>query len=262
MYYQERDHGINFIKARPGRYLSGGGIGIILLDDFYPAYPGDIRNPSAYPFPIQYEVAVGVDVKALVYDEDKAPCLEPIVQAAKKLEEMGCRAIAAECGYFAYFQKEVAKNVNVPVFLSSLLQVPFAQQVIGEDKAVGIFCFEQDNLTKEHLKRVGIDTENSRYYIKGSQHSGCDEFAHLWNWEKRKDLPESYYDKSEKEIVNAVKNYIKEKPDIGAIMLECTGMQHFGRAIQREVDLPVFDWSTLLDYAYFIVAHRDFYGHV
>jgi hypothetical protein len=26
--------------------------------------------------------------------------------------------------------------------------------------------------------------------------------------------------------------------------------------------MPVFSWSTLLDYAYSIAVHRDFYGHV
>lgn len=262
MYYQDRDRSINFIKGRPGKYLSGGGIGIILLDDFYPGFPGDIRNPSAYPFPIQYEIAVGVDIKKLVYDDDKTPCAEPIIAAAKKLEKMGCRAIAAECGYFAYFQQIVAENVDIPVFLSSLLQVPLAQMVIGKTKAVGIFCYEQDKLTKEHLERVGIDTQNSRYYIRGSQHWGCEEFGNLWNWQKRKDIPECYYDKAEREIVKAVKRYVEDKPDIGAILLECTGMQPFGRAVQRAVDLPVFDWATLLDYAFSVVAHRDFYGHV
>jgi hypothetical protein len=45
-------------------------------------------------------------------------------------------------------------------------------------------------------------------------------------------------------------------------MLECTGMQPFARAIQRAVDLPVFSWGTILDYAYGVVAHRDYYGHV
>ena len=26
--------------------------------------------------------------------------------------------------------------------------------------------------------------------------------------------------------------------------------------------LPIFSWGTLLDYAYSVVAHRDYYGHV
>ena len=49
---------------------------------------------------------------------------------------------------------------------------------------------------------------------------------------------------------------------MGAMVLECTGMQPFARAIQREIDIPIFSWGTLLDYAYSVVVHRDYYGHV
>src|SRR5512133_3827944 len=97
------DPGIQVIRARPDRRAYGMGLGIMLLDDVYPGFPGDVRNPSAYPFPIQYEVVEGVDIPRLVIETDKSPCLPPLVQAARKLERLGCRAIAAECGYFAYF---------------------------------------------------------------------------------------------------------------------------------------------------------------
>ncbi len=116
----------------------GMGLGIILLDDVYPGFPGDVRNASAYPFPIQYEIAEGVDIPALVTASDKSPCLPPVLRAAQKLARMGCRAIAAECGYFAYFQRELAASVDVPVFSSALLQVPLAQQIVGPERVVGI----------------------------------------------------------------------------------------------------------------------------
>jgi len=238
------------------------GLGIMILDDIYPGFPGDVRNASAFPYPIQYETTKGIDIRALVWEENKSPCLEPILLAAKNLEKMGCRAIAAECGYFAYFQQDVAGYVDVPVFMSSLLQVPFIQQVIGPNKKVGILCFQKRFLTDAHLKSVGI-VPGSNYLIAGaSDEYGCEEFNNLWNWEKRKPIPEAYYKKSEQEIVKACVDFTSEHPEIGAIMLECTGMQPFGRAIQRELDLPVFDWGTLFDYAYSVVVRRDYYGHV
>ncbi|MGB9586471.1 MAG: aspartate/glutamate racemase family protein, partial [Anaerolineales bacterium] len=124
--YQFRDLIIKEIKARPNKLASGMGLGILLLDDVYPAFPGDVRNPSAYPFPIQYEIVEGVDIYRLVRGDDKSSCLDPILTAAKKLERIGCKAIVGECGYFAFFQKEVASAIQLPVFMSSLLQVPFA----------------------------------------------------------------------------------------------------------------------------------------
>ena len=260
--YQDRDRGVNFIRARGEHVCYGMGLGIILLNDAYPGFPGDVRNPSAFPYPIQYEIAEGVTNKTLVYDNDPAKCREAVVRAAKKLEHLGCRAVAAECGYFAFFQKDVASAVKIPAFMSSLLQVPFIQQVIGPKKKVGIICAQKQFLSEQHLMNVGI-APGSNYVIAGAQDEyGVTEFDNLWNPLKRPACPEAYYDKAESQMISCAGAFVEANPDIGAIMLECTGMQPFARSVQREVDMPVFSWGTLLDYAYSVVNHRDYYGHV
>lgn len=262
MIYQNRDRHIQYAKTRKNHTCYGMGLGIMVLDDAYPGFPGDVRNASAFPYPIQYEIAAGVDNYNLVWEQDKTPCREPILSAAKKLEQMGCKAIAAECGYFAYFQKDVAGYVDVPVFMSSLLQVPFIQQLIGPQKTVGIVCAQKRFLTDTHLTTVGINLE-SNFIIAGAQDEySCPEFDNLWDPEKRPEIPEIYYDKAEKDMINVCKNFYSANPDIGAIMLECTGMQPFARAVQQAVDLPIFSWGTLLDYAYSVISHRDYYGHI
>jgi hypothetical protein len=260
--YQNRDIGINYIKARPDRRCYGMGLGIIILDDVYPGFPGDVRNASAYPFPIQYEVAEGVDIQALVWKEDKSPCLEPIQRAARKLERMGCRAIAAECGYFAYFQRAIAGYVEVPVFMSSLLQVPLAQQIVGPEQVVGVLVARSRFMTQAHLEAVGI-RPGSNYVLAGAEdEGGCTEFENLWNANVRPDPPAAYYDKAERQFVQAAVDFYQAHSNMGAMVLECTGMQPFARAIQREIDVPIFSWGTLLDYAYSVAVHRDYYGHV
>lgn len=260
--YQNRDYGINYIKVRKDHRCYGMGLGIIILDDVYPGFPGDVRNASAFPFPVQYEIVEGVDIWALVHEEDKSPCLEPIQKAAKKLEKMGCRAIAAECGYFAYFQKDIAGFVDVPVFMSSLLQVPLAQHLIGSDKVVGIMMARKAQLRDHHLESVGIQV-GSNYIIEGAEDDGkCTQFENLWYAPKRPDRPEAYYDKAEEEFVGVCADFYEAHPNMGAMMLECTGMQPFARAVQRQIDIPVFSWGTLLDYAYSVAVHRDYYGHV
>jgi hypothetical protein len=262
MIYGNRDMGINHIRTRRNHACYGMGIGIMVLDDAYPGFPGDVRNASAFPFPVQYEIAEGVDNYTLVWAPDKTPCRAPILHAAARLERMGCRAIAAECGYFAYFQKEVAAHVQVPVFMSSLLQVPLIQQVIGPDKAVGIVCAQKRFLSEAHLVNVGIDP-NSRFVVAGAQDEyGCPEFDNLWDHEKRPEVPEIFYDQAEADMVRICREFCDANPSIGALMLECTGMQPFARAVQRTLDLPVFSWGTLLDYAYGVVVHREYYGHV
>lgn len=57
----------------------------------------------------------------------------------------------------SYFQPAMAAAVNIPVFSSSLLQVPIVSRLIGEDKRVGIITFDSRELSKEHLTRVGIN---------------------------------------------------------------------------------------------------------
>jgi len=93
MFSSGKDPGIQKIISRNDHLVYGMGLGVIILDDVYPAFPGDERNASAYPFPIQYEIAEGVDIYNLVVETDKSPCLEPVLQAARRLERIGVRAI-------------------------------------------------------------------------------------------------------------------------------------------------------------------------
>jgi hypothetical protein len=238
------------------------GLGIIILDDVYPGFPGDVRNANAYPFPIQYEVAPDLDIRKLVIEGDKSPCLEPIMRAARNLEKVGCRAIAGECGYFAYFQREIAASVSVPVFMSSLLQVPFAQQLIGPERVVGIMAANAHYLTNRHLESVGIRPGTN--YVIGDTMSGlrCEEFDHLWTQGLRTDPPTADYHKAEREFLDVAIDFFRHHANMGAMVLECTGFPPFARSLQHEIDIPIFSWGTLLDYAFSLVVHRDYYGHV
>lgn len=260
--YQNHDPKITWITARPDRRCYGMGLGIMVLDDVYPGFPGDVRNASAYPFPIQYQIVEGVDINMLVVEEDKSPCLEPVLRAARALERIGCRAIAAECGYFAYFQREVAASVSIPVFMSSLLQTPLAQQLVGPNQVVGILMADKRYLTDRHLESVGIQL-NSNYVVGGAMDDGeCEEFDHLWTEGLRPDLPAANYAKAEAEFLSVAKRFYHQHENMGAMVLECTGFPPFARALQQQIDIPIFSWGTLLDYAYSVVVHRDYYGHV
>jgi len=257
-----RDLGIRRIQARPGQQAYGMGLGVILLDDVYPGFPGDVRNASGYPFPIQYEVVTGVDIYKLVVETDKSPCLPPLIQAAKKLERLGCRAIVGECGYFAYFQREVAESVRVPVFMSSLLQVPLAQQIVGLHQVVGILMANSRYLTDRHLESVGIRL-GSNYVIGGAMDDGrCPQFDSLWTSGLRSVPPAADYAQAESEFLAVAVEFYERHPNMGAMVLECTGFPPFARALQREIDIPIFSWGTLMDFAYSVVVHRDYYGHV
>lgn len=257
-----RDPGIDHIAARRNHTCYGMGLGIIVLDDVYPGFLGDVRNASGFPCPIQYELCEGVDIQALVFAEDNSPCLEPILRAARRLERMGCRAIVAECGYFACFQNDVAAHVDVPVFMWSLLQVPLIQQVIGPEKQVGILCSFKRFMTDTHLQNVGIDPASDIVIGGGLDEYYCREFENLWDAHKRPARAEAFYAKAEDEFLRSAVDFVAANPRIGALMFECTGFQPFVTAVQRVLDIPLFSWGTLLDYAHSVTVHRDYYGHV
>ena len=90
----------------------------------------------------------------------------------------------------------------------------------------------------------------------------CREFDNLWTDGIRSDLPEATYERAELEFVKVAKQFYGAYPDMGAMVLECTGFQPFARALQREIEIPIFSWGTLLDFAYSVTVHRDYYGHV
>jgi len=136
--------------------------------------------------------------------------------------------------------------------MSSLLQVPWAQQLVGANQVVGLFASGREQITRQHLDAVGI-RPGSNYVLRGIEDYGqVEEFNHLWTEAGiRPTAPQAYYDKAEREFVAIGLQFYQEFPNMGAMV-----------PLQREIDIPIFSWGTLLDYAYSIAVHRDYYGHV
>ncbi|GAH91889.1 unnamed protein product [marine sediment metagenome] len=66
--------------------------------------------------------------------------------------------------------------------------------------------------------------------------------------------------KFEQELVDLSKQTVSENPDIGAILLECSDIPPYARAIQEAVRLPVFDFTTMINWVYNAVVRRPFAG--
>jgi len=90
----------------------------------------------------------------------------------------------------------------------------------------------------------------------------CMELDNLWTEGLRPDLPTANYDKAEAEFLEVAVEFYQAHPNMGAMVLECTGFPPFARALQRRIDIPIFSWGTMMDYAYSVVVHREYYGHV
>lgn len=152
-------------RLRPGADRYGFGIGILLVDCVTPFIPGDVGNATTYSYPVLYETVRGVTLERLINQGDQT-LVDSIIEAAKKMERIGVRAISSDCGYMVRYQKKVAAAVNIPVILSSLVQLPLLEQTTGPDKKIGIICANKQRLTPELLEIAGL-RDPSRAVIYG-----------------------------------------------------------------------------------------------
>jgi len=141
---------------RPKFNTYGIKIGILGLETYYVKLPGHIKNAETFDFPVSYKIIKGSTIKRIVEMGDTS-LLGPFIEAAKEFEREGIEAITGSCGFLCLFQRELADAVNIPVFTSSLLQVPMAIRMIGNGKKVGILTASKPSLTQKHFDAVGID---------------------------------------------------------------------------------------------------------
>jgi len=216
----------------------GQDIGIIILDAAYPCIPGNVGNANSYNFPVQYMEIQGASIDRLLNQADPDLVI-PFIQGAQKLVAQGAKAITGACGFMALFQKEVSESVDVPVFLSSMLQIPFIHTITG--KKVGIITANSACLTPKHFSACGISPDIP-IAIAGME--GCDEFRSSILEEKG--TLDS--DLIEEEVVGIAKKLCADNPGMGSILLECSDLPPYAHAVQKAVGLPVYDFNTLINF--------------
>ena len=235
---------------KPGQAWYGESIGILILDASYPCVPGNVGNASTFSFPVRYEKVQGASIDRLLNKQDPE-LATPFIQAARNLRDHGVKAITGACGFMAFFQQEVAAGIDIPVFLSSLLQIPFIHQITG--KKVGIITANASCLTPKHFQATGIP-QSLPMVIAGMENQIEFREAVL---EEKGSLDSS---KIEQEVVQVAKELVESNPDVGAILLECSDLPPYAKVIQKEVDLPVFDFFTMINYVNTAYVRLPFTG--
>ncbi|HHV19139.1 MAG TPA: aspartate/glutamate racemase family protein [Thermoanaerobacterales bacterium] len=227
--------------VKGGRTNYGELIGILMLDTKFPRIYGDIGNALTFSFPVKYKKVVGATSQRVVREADPS-LIQPFIEAAKELEKEGVSAITTSCGFLAIFQEHLADAVDVPVFSSSLLQVPMVYRMLKKGQKVGIMTASKPHLTQLHFKGAGASHIPMVVY----------------GMEKEQEFPAVFLDQKEtldvpkvkNEMVKVAQTMVKENPDVGAIIFECTNMPPFRDAVQKAVELPVFDIVTLTYYVF------------
>ena len=239
------------MKALGGKNIYGYPIGILMLETQFPRIPGDMGNATTWDFPVLYKIVKTATPEAVVKIGEQR-LLDLFMKAAQELERDGVRAITTNCGFLAMFHEKMRSAVNIPVFTSSLMQVPIVYHMLKPTQQVGIITIHAKSLTKKHLSSVGADAVP--HVIMGTE--GEEEFSRaILNDEMKLDVEKSKY-----ELIKVAEQVLFEYPDVGAIVLECTNMTPYAADIQEEIGMPVFDIFTLVNMVYHAVVRKRFTG--
>jgi hypothetical protein len=210
-------------------------LGILMLDTRFPRIVGDVGNPATWPFPVRYRVIDGATPDKIVRG-DVDPFVRAFIVAGKTLIAQGCTGIATTCGFLALIRPRLAAALGVPVAASALEQAAMIQAMLAPDRVVGILTISAETLTPEHLRAAGVP--------EGSPVRGVDGTAFadtILNNRSTLDVP-----LARDQLTAAAVAMVAERPEIGAILLECTNMVPYAPNIARATGRPVFSIYTYL----------------
>ncbi|MCD6580173.1 MAG: aspartate/glutamate racemase family protein [Desulfuromusa sp.] len=231
---------MDLYEVRPGAESYGHEIGILLVDCFTPFIPGDVGNASTYSYPVLYHTVQGCSLERLINLGDET-LTDTVVKAAKFLEQRGVRGITSDCGFMIRFQDAVARAVKIPVFLSSMTQLPMVGATLGWSRPVGIITANAKRMTPE-LLTIATAGSNVKFVVAGLEDKPAFRAPIL---DETGPLDPQ---KIESEIVEVAIELLRKNPEIGAILLECSNMPPYAHAVQQATGLPVFDFTTLINF--------------
>lgn len=215
----------------------GHAIGILMLEYRAPFIPGDVGNASTYDYPVLFRTVPGLSLeRALAGDPEQEA---RVIEAAVELQRFGVRGVSSDCGFLIAYQEAVRKKLDVPVFLSSLLQVPLV--LASVEGPVGVVVASSDGVSDKVLDLAGIQ-ERDRIVVCGMQ----DQPHFTESILEQGGTLDS--DRIEAETVAATQRMQAAHPDMGAIVLECSLLPPYARAVQEATGLPVFDYISMIDY--------------
>ena len=123
------------------------------------------------------------------------------------------------------------------------------ERLLPPGKRVGVLTVSAENLSSEHLHAAGADpatpiagTDNGREFTR----------VMLGN-EERLDAAAA-----ERDILDAGDALVALHRDIGAVVLECTNMAPYARALRERLGLPVFDIYAFISWFHAGLLPRDF----
>jgi Asp/Glu/hydantoin racemase len=178
-----------------------------------------------------------------------AGLLDAFVAGARELVRMGVDGITTNCGFLSLFQSELAAAVGVPVAASSLMQAPLIERLLPPGRRVGILTISRATLTPEHLAAAGVAADTPVVGTEGGR-----EFSRaILGDELTLDVAAC-----ERDLLEAVDALVRDHPEVGALLLECTNMCPHAHALRAHTGLPVFDMVSFVTWFHAGLAPRRF----
>jgi len=252
-YLTDQNNG-KYIEGIQNQQVGGYPVGIVFIEQVnYPLMPGNVVNAWTYDFPVRMKAVENLTNDRL-FNNDKTIADDVIAAAKHMVEKDGVRAICSACGFFGNFQQEVSEALDVPVAMSSLVQLPWIKSIIKPGKKVGILTANGGALTPTLFENCGI-SDYSDIAVKDMLSSK--EFAAVVDMR-------GHFDNgiARQEIITAARELVEENDDIGAILLECSDMPPYASDIQAVTGLPVFDFITLIKWLESAVMQKPYAGWI
>jgi len=234
-----------------GKQVSyGEAIGIMAIENYVPYIPGDVANASSYDFPVRFERLPGSTPERLFAHDETL--VDGAIEVGKKMVSEGVRAVTGDCGFLGAYQDRIADALDVPVFLSSLLQLDFMDRIVGPSGKTAVITANSEALDHSVLEGISSVPE-SRLVIAGLEDKP--EFVSAV-FEEKGSLDSELVQNEVLEAARAVSAHA----GVRAILLECSLLPPYAAAVQEETRLPVFDYNTMINYVYSAVVRHRFDG--
>lgn len=226
--------------AKGGQSVYGAPLGILMLEAKFPRIPGEMGHAGTWPFPVRYKVVRGASPDQVVRRQAEG-LLDDFIAAGRELVEDGCKGITTNCGFLTLFQDDLSEALGVPVATSALMQASMIQSMLPRGRHVGILTISAGTLTKQHLTMAHVPEGTPVMGVA----EGCEFQRVILGNELELDVA-----KAEADMVEAATRLVKTHPDTGAILLECTNMPPYARAVKEAVGLPVFSVISMVKWFY------------
>ena len=226
----------------------GYSVGVLLLNFLEPHVPGDTAHAGTYKYPVLFKVVEAAHVDAITNGDRSVE--GELIAAVRELEAYGVKAISSDCGFMLNYQDALRSAVSIPVFSSSLMQLPMIARTIKPGQKIAILTAFKHRLTKEVLALSGLSPDVE---VVISSIETSPEFSNI----SSQPLDTSAF---RERLESATAELFESHSNIGAVLLECALYTPYAAPLQKRFGVPVYDFVSLIDYAYSVTHRRTYEG--